>query len=225
MPCDPQPSLPAPPAAACWPATPRCGECVPSTVAWLAGRGKTMSAREIWLSAHVAQQDHVPVGCSNSSTFSPTQPWRAETRLIPSKAAVNNHFLRGGWDDPNCARPRGAFSGRALREHGDRPSHPRSFFSIILDPLDPNGRNFHDTPQHRGIPDNAADHIDTVGRDRILPHTHRRASEENGQDLPGPPEGDIADFDVIRRRLSMVLHPGQLKIELFAPRVDRTFNR
>jgi hypothetical protein len=41
-------------------------------------------------------------------------------------------LLRGGWDDPNCARPtRGVFD-RALREHGDRPSYPISFFSILL---------------------------------------------------------------------------------------------
>src|SRR5580765_6155533 len=99
------------------------------------------------------------------------------------------------------------------------------FFSILLYPFDPNGRYIHDTPQHRGIPENAADHIDTVGRDRILPHTHRRASEENGQDLPCTPESDIADFDVIRRRLSMVLHPGHGTVELFTPCVDRTFNR
>jgi hypothetical protein len=33
-------------------------------------------------------------------------------------------LLRGGWDDPNCARPTRAFRGRALREHGDRPSYP-----------------------------------------------------------------------------------------------------
>src|SRR6185436_5970195 len=41
-------------------------------------------------------------------------------------------FLRGAWDDPNCARPTRAFSSRALREHGDRPSHPASFFSTLL---------------------------------------------------------------------------------------------
>src|SRR6266850_4981682 len=43
-------------------------------------------------------------------------------------------FIRGGWDDPNCARPTRAFSSRALREHGDRPSYPTSFFSILLVP-------------------------------------------------------------------------------------------
>jgi len=26
-----------------------------------------------------------------------------------NEAAVNYHFIRGGWDDPNCARPTRAF--------------------------------------------------------------------------------------------------------------------
>ena len=42
-----------------------------------------------------------------------------------SQAAQKGHqqgrsdlsFIRGGWDDPNCARPTRAFSSRALREH------------------------------------------------------------------------------------------------------------
>lgn len=121
-------------------------------------------------------------GCSKCSSFSPAQPWRAETRLDPSKAAVSYHlFLRGGWDDPNCARPtrapsdpyskfflRGAvrlsftariegahsdraasaskkdglavplppFRGRALREHGDRPSYPDPFSASCYGRID-----------------------------------------------------------------------------------------
>src|SRR5436190_21828711 len=42
-------------------------------------------------------------------------------------------LLRGGWDDPNCARPTRAFLSRALREHGNRPSYPASFFSSLLE--------------------------------------------------------------------------------------------
>jgi hypothetical protein len=61
----------------------------------------------------------------------PRQPLRPGTHLNPSKAAANYHFIRGGWDDPNCARPTRAFSSRALREHGDRPSYPALFFSIL----------------------------------------------------------------------------------------------
>ncbi len=44
-----------------------------------------------------------------------------------SKAAATYHFIRGGWDDSNCARPTRAFCGCALREHGDRSSHPAHF--------------------------------------------------------------------------------------------------
>ena len=51
----------------------------------------------------------------------------SETFLVPNKAAASYHFLRGGWDDPNCARPTRAFRGRALREHVDRPSYPAHF--------------------------------------------------------------------------------------------------
>jgi hypothetical protein len=39
-------------------------------------------------------------------------------------------YLWGGWDDPNCARPTRGVCDRALREQGDRPSYPASFFSI-----------------------------------------------------------------------------------------------
>jgi hypothetical protein len=61
------------------------------------------------------------------ATFSPSQPWRSKTRLSAGKAAASYHFLRGGWDYSNCARPTRAFRGRALREHGDRPSYPAPF--------------------------------------------------------------------------------------------------
>src|SRR5438552_4298239 len=80
------------------------------------------------------------------ATFSPAQPWRLlhppalslsrqpfrpRTCLVPGKAAASHHFIRGGWNDPNCARPTRAFLSRALREHGDRPSYPASFFSSL----------------------------------------------------------------------------------------------
>src|SRR5512147_1665063 len=98
-------------------------------------------------------------------------------------------------------------------------------FSILLDPLDANGRYIHHATKYRGIPKNPPNDIHTIGRDRILPHTHRCSSKENGQNLPRTPEGNVADFDVIRCRLSMILHPGQFTIKLLAPRVDRAFNR
>ena len=52
-----------------------------------------------------------------------------------SKAAANFHLIRGGWDDPNCARPTRGVCDRALREHRDRPSLPFTFFSTQLDSL------------------------------------------------------------------------------------------
>jgi hypothetical protein len=42
-------------------------------------------------------------------------------------------LIRGGWDDPNCARSTWGVRDRALREQRDRPSHPTPFFSILLD--------------------------------------------------------------------------------------------
>ena len=148
----------------------------------------------------IAQQKHPPAGCSKRPDFSPAQPWqlfhppalslprqplRPGMRLIPCKAAASYHFIRGGWNDPNCAHystrpapsaprralsrarayqfslplfrgvakaalncahrtstvspcafceqgghlaaPSSSFSSRALREHGDRPSHPAPF--------------------------------------------------------------------------------------------------
>jgi hypothetical protein len=36
-------------------------------------------------------------GCSKRPDFSPAQPWRAETRLFPNKAAANFHFIYKGW--------------------------------------------------------------------------------------------------------------------------------
>ena len=43
------------------------------------------------------------------ATFSPAPPWRAKTRLVPNKAVASYHFIWGGWDDSNCARPTRAF--------------------------------------------------------------------------------------------------------------------
>ena len=74
---------------------------------------------ELQWSVRVAQQENIPAGCSKGPDFSPSQPWRLfhppalrlprqtlhpGTRLIPSKAAANYHFIRGGWDDPTCAQ-------------------------------------------------------------------------------------------------------------------------
>ena len=58
----------------------------------------------------------------------PGAPRRAVPRARPQRTIP---FIWGGWDDPNCARPTRAFSSRALREQGDRPSYPTSFSSIL----------------------------------------------------------------------------------------------
>jgi hypothetical protein len=131
------------------------------------------------------------------TAISPSRPESAKTDSLPWDAPCprqgrrNYRFMRGGWDDPNCAQysthpalsaprralsrarafqfpippfrgvakaalncahrtstvspcafceqgghlaaPSSSFSSRALREHGDRPSYPTSFFSILLD--------------------------------------------------------------------------------------------
>ena len=42
----------------------------------------------LW-SAHMRQEENTPAGCSKGPDFSPAQPWRAETRFVPSKAAAS----------------------------------------------------------------------------------------------------------------------------------------
>ena len=46
----------------------------------------------------------VAVGGSKRPAFSPAHPG-APRRAVAGKAAANYHFIRGGWDDPNGARP------------------------------------------------------------------------------------------------------------------------
>ena len=47
----------------------------------------SVGAREFSWPLLVAQQKNTSAGCSKRPDFSPAQPWRAETRLVPSKAA------------------------------------------------------------------------------------------------------------------------------------------
>ena len=79
------------------------------------------------------------------ATISPSQPWRLfhppalrlprqplhpGTCLVPDKAAANYHFIRDGWDDPNCAR---YFSHPALCAPRRALSQARVFqFSLPL---------------------------------------------------------------------------------------------
>ena len=70
--------------------------------------------------------------------ISPIRPESAKTDSLPQDAPFPKQgrselsFTRGGWDDPNCARPTRRVRDRALREQRDRPSHPALFFSILL---------------------------------------------------------------------------------------------
>src|SRR5712692_8204896 len=51
-------------------------------------REDCVGIREFRWSARVGQQGNTPAGCSKRPDFSPAQPRRAETRLVPSKAAT-----------------------------------------------------------------------------------------------------------------------------------------
>ncbi len=81
-------------------------------------------------------------GCSKRPDFSPAQPrpilhppalslprqpLRPGTRPIPGKAGVAI-ALRGGWDDPTCARPTRGVCDRALREQRGSSQTPRPLF-------------------------------------------------------------------------------------------------
>ena len=54
------------------------------------------------------------------------------TKNLSRKAATNYHFIRGGWDDPNCAHRTSTVLSCAFCEHWDCPSYPAPFFSILL---------------------------------------------------------------------------------------------
>jgi hypothetical protein len=79
----------------------------------------------------------------------PGQPLCPRTHLVPGKAAVNYRFIRGGWDDPNCARRTSTFLSCAFREQKDgqaslpillRPRVARAQKTIRLHPLLCSGR-------------------------------------------------------------------------------------
>jgi len=56
-------------------------------------------------------------------------PWRANARLSSGKPAAYYRLVRGGWDDPNCARPPSTASSCGVREQRDRPGYPAPCFS------------------------------------------------------------------------------------------------
>ena len=71
-----------------------------------------------------------------STTLSPKaagEPFRRMLTMAALQSRNELPHIRGGWDDPYRARPTRAFGGRAFRVHGDRPNHPDTFFSILLE--------------------------------------------------------------------------------------------
>ena len=94
----------------------------------------------------------------------------------------------------------------------------------LFNPFDSNRAGIHRLPQSRRVSHDATHHIDPVSRHGIGPHAHRRTPEENGQHLAGTPEGYVTDFDLRGRRFAVVLHTGNLKIELFAPDIQWSFS-
>jgi hypothetical protein len=49
-------------------------------------------------------KENNPAGCSKRPDFSPSQPWRAETRLVPSKAAggARTGGVPSGYVEDSC---------------------------------------------------------------------------------------------------------------------------
>jgi hypothetical protein len=63
----------------------------------LADGNKTIVARWKLIGLQVWGNMKTPAGCSKMLDFSPAQPWRAETRLVPNKAAAVFHPISKGW--------------------------------------------------------------------------------------------------------------------------------
>ena len=66
-----------------------------------------------------------PAGCSKRPAFSPAQPWRAETRLVPGKAAASDEARRTlRYIEPlSDARTQlAAFFNSLLVDHSNRPT-------------------------------------------------------------------------------------------------------
>jgi hypothetical protein len=51
-------------------------------------------ARQDFTGPHVWDKGEYHAGCSKRPDFSPAQPWRAKTRLVPSKAAASEEARR-----------------------------------------------------------------------------------------------------------------------------------
>jgi hypothetical protein len=65
------------------------GEDDPLNGYYLADCGKTMGVRQNFTVRTSGTTERHPAGSSKRPDFSPAQPWRAETRLAPSKGAAS----------------------------------------------------------------------------------------------------------------------------------------
>src|SRR5215510_12606766 len=82
----------------------------------------------------------------------------------------------------------------------------------------------HGLPQDRGISDDLTDNIDTIRRNWVWSHAHRSPAEENREDLPCTPKGNIPNSYLRRGRLAIIFHTRKFEIKLFTPRIQRCFD-
>ena len=126
-----------------------------------AGCGKTIVARWKYNGPRMAQQENAPAGCSKRPDFSPAQPWRAETRLVPGKAAAPRLTL--------VSRFTAAGSGARTKLAG--------FFSILIRPVRPALRAASHWSLHQRPP---RPHLPQV-------HSERRIRQNSAAQKPRPP--------------------------------------
>jgi hypothetical protein len=147
-----------------------------------------------------------PAGCSKRPAFSPAQPWRAKTRLFPNKAAASCHFIRGGWDDPNCAQ----FLTRPPTGTPRRAICPGEGLPILHTSLKGSGRG---CPLLRA----SSDHCFTVGalrarrapgRSLLILLRPRVARARGSSQLPHPPFFSILLGPIDSTRMAMLLTEG-----------------
>ncbi len=74
-----------------------------------------------------SQQASIGCACCRKTIVHRKRTAQDTQKDCPARPQRTINLLRGGWDDPNCARPTRGVCDRALREHGDRPSYPAPF--------------------------------------------------------------------------------------------------
>lgn len=102
-----------------------------------------------------------------------------------------------------------------LFRQSHRPSHR---FEV-------NRRDFHHLPKSGRIPDDGADDIHPISRDRISPHAHGGSPKKDRQNLSRTPKSDITDLHPGRRGFPMVADSRNREVELFSPGIHRRRDR